>query len=64
MIGGKGWGEVYQLTQSIAQSIALANATGSIGKAGAFATDAVFFGNAAASAFDDAKDRGATDEQA
>ena len=64
VIGGKGWGEVYQLTQSIAQSMALANATGSIGKAGAFATDAVFFGNAAASAFDDAKERGATDEQA
>lgn len=64
VIGGKGWGEVYQLTQSIAQSMALANATGSIGKVGAFATDAVFFGNAAASAFDDAKERGATDEQA
>ncbi len=64
VIGGKGWGEVYQLTQSIAQSMALANATGSIGKAGAFVTDAVFFGNAAASAFDDAKERGATDEQA
>lgn len=64
VVGGKGWGEVYQLTQSIAQSIALANATGSIGKASAFATDAVFFGNAAASAFDDAKERGATDEQA
>ena len=64
VIGGKGWGEVYQLSQSIAQSMALANATGSLGKAGAYVTDAVFFGNSAASAFDDAKSRGATDEQA
>lgn len=64
VIGGKGWGEVYQLSQSIAQSMALANATGSLGEAGAYVTDAVFFGNSAASAFDDAKSRGATDEQA
>lgn len=64
VIGGKGWGEVYQLSQSIVQSMALANATGALGKGGALMTDAVFFGNSAASAFDDAKERGATDEQA
>ena len=64
VLGGKGWGEVYQLTQSIAQSMALANMTGQLGKAGAYATDVVFFGNSAASAFDDAKQRGATDAEA
>lgn len=64
VIGGKGLGEVYQLTQSIAQSMALANMTGQLGKAGAYATDVVFFGNSAASAFDDAKQRGATDAEA
>lgn len=64
VIGGKGWGDVYQLTQSIVQSGALANLTGALGEAGAYLTDAVFFGNSAASAFDEAKSRGATDEQA
>ena len=64
VVGGKGLGEIYQLTQSIAQSMALAHATGGLGKAGAYMTDAVFFGNSAASAFDDAKQRGATDDQA
>ena len=64
VLGGKGWGEAYQLTQSIAQSMALANMTGQLGKAGAYATDVVFFGNSAASAFDDAKQRGATDAEA
>lgn len=64
VLGGKGLGEVYQLTQSIAQSMALANMTGQLGKAGAYATDVVFFGNSAASAFDDAKQRGATDVEA
>ena len=58
VIGGKGWGDVYGLGTSIAQS-SLAAYTG--GGAQALVT---FFGSAAASGVDDAKQRGATDEQA
>ena len=58
IIGGKGWGDVYGLGTSIAQS-SLAAYTGGGGQA-----LVTFFGSAAASGVDDAKQRGATDEQA
>ena len=58
IIGGKGWGDVYGLGTSIAQS-ALAGYTG-----GQMGTLVQFFGSAATSGFDDAKQRGASDQQA
>ena len=58
VIGGKGWGDVYGLGTSIAQSSMAAYSGGS---AQALIT---FFGSAAASGIDDAKQRGASDEQA
>ena len=58
VIGGKGWGDVYGLGTSIAQS-SLAGYTG-----GQFGTLIQFFGSAAASGVSDAKKRGATDDQA
>ena len=58
VIGGKGLGDVYGLGTSIAQS-ALAGYTG-----GQYGTLIQFFGSAAASGIDEAKQRGATDEQA
>ena len=58
VVGGKGWGDVYGLGTSIAQSSAAALTGGS---AQALIT---FFGSAAASGVDDAVSRGATGEQA
>ena len=58
VVGGKGWGDVYGLGTSIAQSSAAAYTGGS---AQALIT---FFGSAAASGVDDAINRGATGEQA
>lgn len=58
VVGGKGWGDVYGLGTSIAQS-GLAGYTG-----GQFGTLIQFFGSAAASGVDEAKQRGATDDQA
>ena len=58
VLGGHGLGDAYQLLNSIITSSIAANTVGTFG------TDAVFFGNAAASAMDDARSRGATDEQA
>ena len=58
IIGGKGWGDVYGLGTSIAQS-SLAGYTG-----GQLGTLIQFFGSAAASGVNDAKNRGATDDQA
>ena len=58
IIGGKGWGDVYGLGTSIAQS-ALAGYTG-----GQFGTLIQFFGSAAAAGIDEAKQRGASDDQA
>ena len=58
IIGGKGWGDVYGLGTSIAQST-LAAYTG-----GKWGTLIQFFGSAAASGIDEAKSRGASDEQA
>ena len=58
VIGGKGWGDVYGLGTSIAQS-ALATFAGGSGQA-----LVQFFGSAAASGVDDAINRGATAEQA
>lgn len=58
VIGGKGWGDVYGLGTSIAQS-ALAGYTGVGGQA-----LVQFFGSAAAASVDDALSRGATAEQA
>ena len=58
VIGGKGWGDVYGLGTSIAQS-ALAAYSGGSGQA-----LVTFFGSAAASGVDDALSRGATNEQA
>jgi len=58
IIGGKGWGDAYQLGTSIANSLLSAYTQGSVG------TTAVFFGSAASSTMHSAKDRGLTDEQA
>lgn len=58
ILGGKGLGDVYSLGTSVAQSMASGHLLGSTG------TLLAFFGNAAASGIDDAKRRGATDEQA
>ena len=58
VIGGKGWGDVYGLGTSIAQS-ALAGYTG-----GQFGTLVQFFGSAAAAGIDEAKQKGASDDQA
>ena len=58
VIGGKGWGDVYGLGTSIAQSSAAAL---SGGQAQALIT---FFGSAAAAGVDDAISRGANGEQA
>ena len=57
-IGDKGLGDIYQLTNSMAQSLVLGNTVGSAG------TLALFFGTAANQGFDDAMSRGATPEQA
>lgn len=58
VIGGKGWGDVYSLGTSTAQSIILGN---TLGKTGTLMT---FFGSAAASGVQDAKSRGAEDDRA
>ena len=58
VIGGKGWGDAYQLGTSIANSLLSAYTQGSVG------TDILFFGSAASSTMTNAKNRGATDEQA
>ena len=58
VFGGRGFGDAYQLLNSVIESALTANVTGVLG------TDIIFFGNAAASAMDDAKNRGATDAQA
>ena len=58
IIGGKGWGDVYGLGTSIAQST-LAAYTG-----GKWGTLIQFFGSAAASGVDEARSRGASDDRA
>lgn len=58
VLGGKGWGDAYQLGTSIANSLLSAYSQGVVG------TDVVFFGSAASSMMHNAKNRGATDEQA
>ena len=58
VIGGKGLGDAYQLGVSIANSMLTAYTQGAVG------TYMVFFGSASASGMHEAKDRGATDEQA
>lgn len=58
IIGGKGWGDVYSLGTSIAQSL-LSVHTGGGGQALISS-----FGSAVASGIDDAKARGATDSKA
>ena len=58
IFGGKGWGDVYQLGSSILESSAALAAGGPYGSL------ALFFGNAAAAGIDDAKARGASDDQA
>lgn len=58
VIGGKGWGDVYGLLTSVAQSATAGYLGGPIG------TGAIFFGSAAAQGVDDALARGATGEQA
>ena len=58
VIGGKGWGDAYQLGTSIAQSMISGYTQGGLG------TYMVFFGSASSSAMYDAKNRGASDEQA
>ena len=58
VIGGKGLGDVYQLGTSIANSMITGYTQGVLG------TYMVFFGSASASGIYDAKERGATDDQA
>ena len=58
LFGGKGWGDVYGLGTSIAQSLASAYTLGPTG------TLISYFGQGAASGIDDALSRGATDIQA
>ena len=58
IIGGKGLGDAYQLGVSIANSMLTGYTQGTLG------TYMVFFGSASASGMHEAKDRGATDEQA
>ena len=58
IIGGKGWGDVYGLGVSIAQSAASAYTLGGAG------TLVSYFGQGAASGVDDALSRGASNEQA
>ena len=58
IIGGKGWGDVYGLGTSIAQSAASAYTLGGVG------TLVSYFGQGAASGVDEALSRGASDEQA
>lgn len=58
IIGGKGWGDVYGLGTSIAQSMVSAYTLGPIG------TLVSYFGQGAASGVDDALSRGASEEQA
>ena len=58
VIGGKGWGDVYQLGTSVAESLLLGSTSGSLG------TYVAFFGSASASGIENARARGATDEQA
>ncbi len=57
VLGGKGWGDAFQLSQSIAQSAAAASLGGG-------ATNLLFFGSAANQGFQDAKGRGASDGEA
>ena len=57
VLGGKGWGDVFQLSQSIAQSAAAASMGGG-------ATNLLFFGSSANQGFRDAKGRGASDGEA
>ena len=56
VIGDKGWGEVYGIGSSVAQSQFMARVFPHMSP--------MFFGPAAASAFYDARERGASDEQA
>ena len=58
VIGGKGWGDVYQLATSIANSMLSAYTQGGLG------TYMVFFGSASASGMYEIKERGGTDDQA
>jgi len=58
IIGGKGWGDVYGLGTSIAQSAVSAKTLGSVG------TLVSYFGQGAAAGVDDALSRGASEEQA
>ena len=58
IIGGKGWGDAYQLGTSIAESLTTGYLQGPLG------TYVTFFGSASASGIENAKARGATDEQA
>ena len=58
VVGGKGLGDAYQLGTSIANSILTGYTQGTVG------TYVVFFGSASASAMYEAKNRGATDDQA
>ena len=58
IIGGKGWGDVYGLGTSIAQSAISGYTMGGLG------TLVSYFGQGAASGVDDALSRGASEEQA
>ena len=57
VVGGKGWGDAYQLGMSILQST-LASVGGPVG------TYTIFFGSAAQSSYEQALERGATQGQA
>lgn len=58
IVGGKGFGDLFQLGQSVVQSVVMGNLVGE------GATLAAFFAQSADSAFDEAKARGGSDEYA
>lgn len=71
VLGGKGLGDAYQIANSFLTSMATAHTVGTSGLefsanelVSGLPTDLVFFGNAAASMIYDAKEKGATDDQA
>lgn len=57
-LAGKGWGDAFQLSQSMVQSLAMGHTIGEVG------TLAAFFAQAADTAFDEAKARGGSDQYA
>lgn len=64
IFGGKGLGDAYQLGNSILQSALVGFATGGAGNVGKVLTFINFFGQASAAGINEAKAKGATDDEA